>query len=109
MDVIVIDQGKNKHESLGGIYERKSIEPVWTQLLGENSIWAENNWMIGRSGKPIFCSTGEAKTIYFPNKSTKWKHYKSNSENDTGSVFWQGHTRHDARCIEVEFEPNTGK
>ena len=58
-----------------GSYIRKSNAPKWTQLNGENFIWAENNkWIIGSTSKKLFCSINEV-TANGPDMNTKWKYY----------------------------------
>ena len=80
---------KKNHKSLEGSYIRKSNEPKWTQLNGENFIWAEkewisgknflrlsesNKWIIGSTSEKIFCSVDEV-TVDGPDMNTKWKYH----------------------------------
>ena len=65
---------KKSHKSLEGSYIRKSNEPKWTQLNGENFIWAEKEWIIGSTSEKIFCSVDDV-TVNSPDMNTKWKYH----------------------------------
>ena len=83
--IVGVDHDTNK--SLEGSYVRESTEPIWTQLNGENFIWAEKQWittgykwMIGSSrSDKIFCSINEA-TAEGPGMSTKWEYFNTPGE-----------------------------
>ena len=78
--LIVENRAKNSHKTLEGSYIRISDAPKWTQLNGENFIWAERKkWIIGSTSEKIFCSIDEV-AVNGPDMNTKWKYY-SNSAN----------------------------